>query len=123
MLRALGAGLLAAMAAIHLRLYLIGYREIPVIGALFLLNAALGFAGALALLGLPRRWLPPACAGCALLAAGTVGGLLLSHYHGLFGFVETLRAPYATATLAIESAAAITTAALGIAVFTAARKR
>jgi hypothetical protein len=47
-LRVAGAGLLAATGAIHLDLYLTGYRSIPVIGWLFLLQviAAFGLAAA-----------------------------------------------------------------------------
>ena len=37
-LRVAGAGLLAAAGGIHLDLYLTGYRSIPVIGWLFLLQ-------------------------------------------------------------------------------------
>jgi hypothetical protein len=48
-LRVTGAGLLIATAAIHLDLYLTGYRSIPVIGGLFLLQVIAGFlAGATA---------------------------------------------------------------------------
>ena len=42
-LRVTGAGLLIAAAAIHLDLYLTGYRSIPVIGGLFLLQVIVGF--------------------------------------------------------------------------------
>lgn len=112
-LRVAGAGLLAAMGAIHLHLYLIGYREIPTIGVLFLVNAVLGIAGCLVLLAVPRSWLSLTCAGGMLLAAGTIAGLLFSHYHGLFGFVETLQAPYVTSALVIESAAVVILGALG----------
>ena len=41
-LRALGAALLAAMAWIHLHLWLDGYRTIDVIGPAFLLNTLAG---------------------------------------------------------------------------------
>ena len=42
-LRVAGAGLLIATAAIHLDLYLTGYRSIPTIGWLFLLQVIAGF--------------------------------------------------------------------------------
>src|SRR3984957_8759689 len=42
--RVAGAGLLIAAGAIHLDLYLTGYRTIPVIGWLFLLQAIAAFA-------------------------------------------------------------------------------
>ena len=50
LLRIIGAGLLIATAAIHLDLYLTGYRTIPTIGWLFLLQVIAAFAlGALVL--------------------------------------------------------------------------
>ena len=50
LLRLAGAGLLAATAAIHLDLYLTGYRSIPTIGWLFLLQVITAFALAAAVL-------------------------------------------------------------------------
>jgi hypothetical protein len=52
-LRLAGAGLLAVTGAIHLDLYLTGYRSIPVIGPLFLLQviAAFGLAAAVLVSG------------------------------------------------------------------------
>src|SRR6516164_3902270 len=52
-LRIAGAGLLAASAAIHLDLFLTGYRSIPTIGWLFLLQVITAFALALAVLIVP----------------------------------------------------------------------
>src|SRR5262244_1564437 len=49
-LRVAGAGLLAAAGAIHLDLYLTGYRSIPTIGWLFLLQVITAFALAAAAL-------------------------------------------------------------------------
>jgi hypothetical protein len=49
-LRVAGAGLLAATAAIHLDLYLTGYRTIPTIGWLFLLQVVAAFVLAVAVL-------------------------------------------------------------------------
>jgi hypothetical protein len=43
--------------------------------------------------------------GGALFAAGTVGDLILSVEVGLFGFMDSLSAPYATASLIVEAAA------------------
>jgi hypothetical protein len=64
-LRLAGAGLLAATGAIHLDLYLTGYRSIPTIGWLFLLQviAAFGLAAAVLATGsrpsTPTRSSPP----------------------------------------------------------------
>lgn len=84
-LRATGAGLLIAAAAIHLALYLTGYRSIPVIGWLFLLQVIVGFlAGAVVLVTGSRS---VAAAG-SVFALATLGGYLLSVRIGLFGFKE-----------------------------------
>ena len=84
-LRVTGAGLLIAAAAIHLDLYLTGYRSIPVIGGLFLLQVIVGFlAGAVVLVTGSRL----AAAAGAIFALATLGGYLLSVWIGLFGFEE-----------------------------------
>ena len=54
-LRVAGAGLLAAAGAVHLDLYLTGYRSIPTIGWLFLLQVIAGFVLAVAVLVRPGR--------------------------------------------------------------------
>jgi plastocyanin len=84
-LRLLGAGLLVATAAIHLDLYLTGYRHIPTIGVLFLLQVIAAFLLALLVLVLPRPAVALAGAG---FAASTLGGYILSLWIGLFGFNE-----------------------------------
>jgi predicted lipoprotein with Yx(FWY)xxD motif len=97
-LRITGAGLLAASAAIHLDLYLTGYRSIPTIGWLFLLQVIAAFALALAVLIVPLVRLPAGVPGAAVdagvaaagaaFALATLGGYLLSLWVGLFGFKE-----------------------------------
>jgi hypothetical protein len=84
-LRLPGAGLLAATGAIHLDLYLTGYRSIPTIGWLFLLQLIAAFGLAAAVLATASRLIAAACAGFAL---ATLGGYLLSVWTGLFGFTE-----------------------------------
>jgi predicted lipoprotein with Yx(FWY)xxD motif len=84
-LRVAGAVLLAVSAGIHLDLYLTGYRSIPTIGWLFLLQVITGFALAAAVL-VTRSWL--AAAAGAGFALATLGGYLLSVWVGLFGFKE-----------------------------------
>jgi predicted lipoprotein with Yx(FWY)xxD motif len=85
LLRIAGTGLLWATAALHLDLYLTGYRTIPTIGWLFLLQVVAGFA--LGLLVLVWRSRLVAAAG-ALFALSTLGGYLLTVQFGLFGFRE-----------------------------------
>jgi predicted lipoprotein with Yx(FWY)xxD motif len=84
-LRVAGAGLLAATGAIHLDLYLTGYRSIPTIGWLFLLQVITAFGLAAAVLATGSRLAAAAGAGFAL---ATLGGYLLSIWVGLFGFTE-----------------------------------
>ena len=84
-LRVAGAVLLAVSAGIHLDLYLTGYRSIPTIGWLFLLQVIAGFALAAAVL-VTRGWLVAAAG--AGFALATLGGYLLSVWIGLFGFKE-----------------------------------
>jgi plastocyanin len=84
-LRVLGSGLLFAMGAIHLDLFLTGYRHIPTIGTLFFLQVITAFVLALLALALSRRTVALAGAGFAL---STLGGYILSLWIGLFGFKE-----------------------------------
>jgi predicted lipoprotein with Yx(FWY)xxD motif len=84
-LRVAGAGLLTAAGAIHLDLYLTGYRTIPTIGWLFLLQVIAAFGLALAVLLTGSRLAAAAGAGFAL---ATLAGYLLSIWVGLFGFTE-----------------------------------
>ena len=87
-----------------------GYRTIPTIGPLFLIQ---GLAGALlaVLLLLSRRLLIVVTAAGFMIA--TIGGLLLSTNFGLFGFMDTLAAPYAGLSLGVESAGAVVLAIVG----------
>jgi hypothetical protein len=95
--------LAAASGAIHLHVWATGYRAIPTIGPLFLFQ---GVAGAVlaVVLAASRRLI------AALLTAGfmvaTVGGFALSVNVGLFGFSDTLAAPWAGMSLAVEIAGA-----------------
>lgn len=107
-LRVTGAGLLIAAAAIHLDLYLTGYRSVPVIGGLFLLQVVAGFgAGAVVLVTGSRV----AAAAGAAFALATLGGYLLSVWAGLFGFTE-VRTTAGIAAGVIEVAAFAALAAL-----------
>jgi predicted lipoprotein with Yx(FWY)xxD motif len=106
-LRVAGAGLLAAAGAIHLDLYLTGYRNIPTIGWLFLFQVIAAFALALAVLITGSRLAAAAGAGFAL---ATLGGYLLTLWFGLFGFKE-VRTTAGIVAGVVEVAAA---AALGV---------
>jgi len=105
-----GAGLLVASGAIHLDLYVTGYRTIPTIGPLFLLQVIAAFVLAAAIL-ITGNWVAEAAG--ALFAVSVLGGYLLSLWVGLFGFTEVRTAAgiwagiidvAAFATLAIAAA-------------------
>jgi predicted lipoprotein with Yx(FWY)xxD motif len=80
-----GAALLVASGAIHLDLYVTGYRTIPTIGPLFLLQVIAAFVLAIAI-PLTGNWLVAAAG--AGFAVSVLGGYLLSLWVGLFGFTE-----------------------------------
>ena len=111
-LRVAGAMLLSVSAGIHLDLYLTGYRTIPTIGWLFLLQFIGGFTLAIAVLVTHSRL---AVAASAAFALSTLSAYLLAVWIGLFGFKEVrTRAGIAAglievaafATLALAAAAA-----------------
>jgi predicted lipoprotein with Yx(FWY)xxD motif len=109
-LRLAGAGLLIATGAIHLDLYLTGYRTIPTIGWLFLVQVIACFAlGAAA--GLTGSRIVAAAG--ALFALSTLGGYLLSVWVGLFGFRE-IRTTAGIVAGIIEVAAFAALAALAL---------
>jgi predicted lipoprotein with Yx(FWY)xxD motif len=120
-LRVAGSALLIATAAIHLDLYLTGYRTIPTIGWLFLLQVIAALGLALAVLAIPRRLVIPsrlAAAAGAGFALATLGGYLLSVWTGLFGFTE-VRTTAGIAAGVVEVAAFAVLAALALAPATA----
>ena len=89
-LRVSGAALLIATAAIHLDLYVTGYRTIPTIGWLFLLQVIAAFGLGVAVLAIGSRLVKGGpLAGCNPASPWpTLGGYLLSVWIGLFGFKE-----------------------------------
>jgi len=98
-----GAAFLVWSAVIHLMLWSDGYKDISVIGPLFLIQAIAGIVIALAIVAL--RWLVLLAVGAATGVA-TATGLLLTVNVGLFGFKDSLSVPYATLSLAVEFTAA-----------------
>jgi len=104
--------LLSVSAGIHLDLWLTGYRTIPTIGWLFLVQFIGGFTLAIAVLVTHSRL---AVAASAAFALSTLSAYLLAVWIGLFGFKEVrTRAGIAAglievaafATLALAAAAA-----------------
>lgn len=106
----IGSALLASSGAIHLQLWSTGYRTIPTIGPLFLIQGVAGMLLAVILLSSRRLIIVVAATGFML---ATAGGLLLSTSFGLFGFKDTLAAPYAGLSLGVESVGAVMLAAVG----------
>ena len=100
-LRITGAGLLVWAAAIHLHLWSEGYRHIPKVGPLFLVDAIAGFTLAAVLLVWPRLL-------AGLLGVGymlsTLGGLIISINVGLFGFHESTAASFVVQSMVLEIA-------------------
>jgi predicted lipoprotein with Yx(FWY)xxD motif len=84
-LRVAGALLLAASASIHLYLYVTGYRSIPTIGWLFLMQLIVGYVLTAAVLVTHSRI---AAAASAAFALSTISAYLLAVWGGLFGFRE-----------------------------------
>jgi hypothetical protein len=102
-LGATGAGFLVWSAVIHLMLWSDGYKDISVIGPLFLIQGIACIVLAVAIVAL--RWLALLAAG-AVTGVATAAGLLLSVNVGLFGYTESLAVPYAELSLAVEFTAA-----------------
>jgi hypothetical protein len=107
-----GAALLIWSGVIHIRLWSDGYRDISVIGPLFIVQGAGTIVIAVILVVFRRLVL--LAAGAVALAATAVG-LLLSVHIGLFGYRESLAVPYAGSSLVVEfTGAAILLAAAAI---------
>src|ERR1700722_14851253 len=99
----IGAGFLVWSGVIHLLLWSDGYKDISVIGPLFLVQGIATIV--LAVVIVAFRWLARLAAGAVAGVAPAVG-LLLSVNVGLFGYTESLAVPYATLSLAVEFTAA-----------------
>ena len=110
-LRVAGALLLVVSAGIHLDLYLTGYRSIPTIGWLFLVQFLVAFVLAIGALVTHSRLV--AVAGAAF-ALSTLGCYLLAVWIGLFGYKE-IRTRAGIAAGLIE-VAAFATLALAVAI-------
>lgn len=110
-LRVAGAILLVVSAGIHLDLYLTGYRTIPIIGWLFLVQFLVAFILAVGALVTHSRLV--AVAGAAF-ALSTLGCYLLAVWIGLFGYKE-IRTRAGIAAGLIE-VAAFATLALAVAI-------
>jgi len=95
------AGTLAVSAAVHLHLWMIGYKQLPNIGPLFLLQAVAGFVLSVALILTRRVWVAVLSFG---FVGATIGGFLMAVYVGLFHFRDSWSAPFAGMAFAYEIA-------------------
>lgn len=117
-MRILGALAILAVGAVHLQQYIAGYRAIPTVGTLFLLNAiasaivGIGLLVPIGRVAVARRADAAigmlALAGVAI-ALGSLVALFISESGGLFGFSES---GYRTAIVLAIIAEAATVALL-----------
>ena len=95
-----GGLLIVWSSYIHFRLWqAVGYRHIPTIGPLFLVQSIAGFVLGLLVIAVRRVWTAVLGVG---FAGSTLVALLISVHHGLFGFKDTWAAPYAHLAFVIE---------------------
>jgi predicted lipoprotein with Yx(FWY)xxD motif len=111
-LRVAGALLLAVSACIHLYLYVTGYRTIPTIGWLFLLQVIVASVLTAAALVTHSRLAAAASAGFAL---STLSAYLVAVWIGLFGFKEVrTRAGIAAGLIEVAAFALLALAAITV---------
>ncbi len=96
-----GSALVITTAAIHLHLWLAGYRHVPRLGVAFLAQAVTGLIAG-PLVALSRHLL--AVAGAAIYMAASAVALVLSATVGFLGIHDTLSAPWAGWSIGVEIA-------------------
>jgi hypothetical protein len=101
--------LVGAAGAIHLYLWFDYFHRVHVVGALFLVNAAVGLALGAALLASRGVRVLLAAGG---YAAGTLVAFVVSTRWGLFGYRETFWGSWQEAAGGVELAAAVLVALL-----------
>jgi hypothetical protein len=105
-LRYLAAALVLVSGAVHLVLWLDEYREVSIIGPLFLVNVVAAVVIAAALLAKPEG----AFALAALaFSAATLVAFVLSRTTGLFGFEEAEMDVKAAISIVVEAGAVLAT--------------
>ena len=103
---AVGGVLLVWSAYVHFHLWseADGYRSIPTIGPLFLLQSITGLVIGIGVVAVRRVWAAVIGIGFALT---TIAGFLLSVANGLFGFKDSWLAPFAKQAFTIELLVAV----------------
>jgi hypothetical protein len=100
-----GGVMLVWSAYIHFHLWQsAGYRHIPTIGTLFILQSIAGVVIGAVVLALRRVWVAILGVG---FAVATLVGFLVSVEVGLFGFQDSWSAPFARQAFFVELAAAV----------------
>ena len=106
-----GGLLIVWSSYIHFHLWQkVGYRHIPTIGPLFLVQSIAGLVVGLAVIAARRVWVAILGAG---FAASTMVGFLITVEHGLFGFRDGWSAPFALQAFAIEIGTVVVLAIAG----------
>ncbi|HEX3566822.1 MAG TPA: hypothetical protein VHU17_15750 [Acidimicrobiales bacterium] len=108
----LGAATIVVTGAIHLHLWMIGYKNIASIGNLFLAQAISGFVLGPVIVLIRRMYM--VLAGAAFMAA-SIGGLVLSATVGFLGLHDALSVPWATPSLVVEIVGFVLLVASGLA--------
>jgi hypothetical protein len=100
-----GGVLIVWSAAVHFHLWgeTDGYRSIPTIGPLFLVQSIAGLVIGVGVIALRRLWAAVIGFGFAIV---TIAGFLVSVARGLFGFKDSWVAPFAKEAFVIEVVAA-----------------
>ena len=99
-----GGLLVIWLSYIHFHLWQDGYRHIPTIGPLFLVQSIGGLLIGLLVISVHRVWSAVVGIGFAL---ATMAGFLISVEHGLFGFTDSWAAPFAGLAFTIEIVTAV----------------
>jgi len=109
----LGGLLLIWSAGIHFHLWseTDGYRSIPTIGPLFLMQSIAALAIGVGVVAVRRVWAAVIGIGFAL---ATIAGFLLSVARGLFGFKDSWLAPFAQEAFTVEILAAVVLTAAAV---------
>ena len=99
-----GGILIIWLSYIHFHLWDDGYRHIPTIGPLFLLQSIAGLLIGVLVIAVRRVWTAVIGIGFAL---ATMVGFLISVEHGLFGFKDSWAAPFAGLAFTVEIVTAV----------------